>query len=291
MFLLRDGLMTVRVQRRWAATPIITSASQLDDLVFTARNVKYQKNNPLRVCELCAGYSSQGLAMKYLQDKHPDFAFDIVAWSEIEPNAIMAHNLLFPEYAKRNLGDMSKIDWTKAPDFDFLTYSTPCQSVSQAGLRKGITEGSGTRSSLLWWTRNAIIEKRPKYLMMENVKGLLTEKFRPQFFKWLRELESYGYSNFFQVLNSKDYDVPQNRERIFVISVKRTAYYPLDPTYAFPRPRPLTKCVEDVVEDDVDEQFYLSLEQVEKFIRIADMDKLIDEYEAQNKDSATCIAQ
>lgn len=223
--------------------------------------------------------------MKYLQDKHPDFAFDIVAWSEIEPNAIMAHNLLFPEYAERNLGDMSKIDWTQAPDFDFLSYSTPCQSVSQAGLRKGIEEGSGTRSSLLWWTRNAIIEKHPKFLMMENVKGLLTEKFRPQFFKWLRELESYGYSNFFQVLNASDYDVPQNRERVFVISIKRKAYLPLDPTYAFPNPRPLTKCVEDVVEDDVDESYYLSLEQVEKFIRIVNMDKLIDEYEAQSKDS------
>lgn len=122
--------------------------------------IRYTKDNPLRVFTLCSGYDSQCLALKYLKDNHPDFEFDLVGWSEIEPSAIMAHNLLFPEYRDRNYGDMSRIDWTKVPDFDFLTYSTPCQSVSNAGLRKGIAEGSGTRSSLLWFTRNAIIEKK-----------------------------------------------------------------------------------------------------------------------------------
>lgn len=253
--------------------------------------MKYDNNRPLRVCTLCSGYESQGLAMKYLQDKHPDFAFDIVAWAEIDPNAIEAHNLLFPEYADRNLGDMSKIDWSSAPDFDFLSYSTPCTDFSQAGLRKGGEEGSGTRSSLLWFTRYAIIEKKPKYLMMENVKGLLTSKFLPLFHKWLAELESYGYANFFQVLNAKDYGVPQNRERVFVISIRREAGG-LEPTYTFPSPKPLTMCVEDVVEDEADVQFYLNREQVEKFIGLADMGKFVDEYEIQNKkDCETHAAQ
>lgn len=97
----------------------------------------YNKNNPLKVCTLCSGYDSQCLALKYLQENHPDFAFDLVAWSEIEESAIAAHNLLFPEYKERNLGDMSKIDWKTVADFDFLTYSTPCQSVSTSGLRGG----------------------------------------------------------------------------------------------------------------------------------------------------------
>lgn len=85
-------------------------------------------------------------------------------------------------------------------------------------MRKGIEEGSGTKSSLLWYTRNAIIAKKPRYLLMENVKGLVTEKVRPFFFAWLKELESYGYTSYYRVLNAKDYGVPQNRERIFVIT-------------------------------------------------------------------------
>lgn len=152
----------------------------------------YNKNHPLRVCTLCSGYDSQCLALKYLKDKHSEFDFDLVAWSEIDKSAITGHNILFPEYKDRNLGDMSKIMWDGVKDFDMLTYSTPCQSVSTAGMRKGIEEGSGTKSSLLWYTRNAIIAKKPRYLLMENVKGLVTEKFRPFFFAWLKELENYG---------------------------------------------------------------------------------------------------
>ncbi len=97
----------------------------------------YNKEHPLRVCTLCSGNDSQCLALKYLQNEHPDFAFDLIVLSEIEESAITAHDLLFPEYSNRNLGDMSKIDWSNVPDFDFLTYSTPCQSVSTAGLRGG----------------------------------------------------------------------------------------------------------------------------------------------------------
>lgn len=103
--------------------------------------MKYDKQRPLRVVTLCSGYDSQCLALKYLQDIHPEFKFDLVAWSEIEESAIVAHNLLFPEYKERNLGDMSKIDWSKVDDFDFLTYSTPCQSVSTSGLRGGYCGG------------------------------------------------------------------------------------------------------------------------------------------------------
>lgn len=236
--------------------------------------IRYTKDNPLKVFTLCSGYDSQCLALKYLKDNHPDFEFDLVGWSEIEPSAIMAHNLLFPEYRDRNYGDMSRIDWTKVPDFDFLTYSTPCQSVSNAGLRKGIEEGSGTRSSLLWFTRNAIIAKKPRYLMMENVKGLVSEKFRPFFLMWLKELDEYGYNSFYRVLNAKDYGVPQNRERIFVISIKRTDEDP-DPRYNFPSPIPLELCVEDVLEDDVPNQYFLTDKLIGKYIQQKDINESI----------------
>lgn len=241
----------------------------------------YNKERPLRVVTLCSGYDSQCLALKYLKDRHQDFDFDLIGWSEIEPSAIIAHGLLFPEYRNRNLGDMSRIDWGKVPDFDLLTYSTPCQDVSLAGLRRGIKEGSGTRSSLLWYTRNAIIAKKPRFLMMENVKGLISEKTRPAFFAWLRELESYGYSNFYKVLNAKDYGVPQNRERIFVISILRTEDNP-NPVYSFPSSIPLEKTVEDVVEEEVAAKYYISQGMVDKFIKQSDINGYIQQYEADS---------
>lgn len=235
---------------------------------------KYNKEHPLRVVTLCSGYDSQCLAFKYLKEKHPDFDFDLVAWSEIEPSAIVAHNLLFPEYRDRNLGNMMFIDWDNVPDFDFLTYSTPCQSVSMAGLRKGIEEGSGTRSSLLWYTRNAIKSKRPKYLLMENVKGLVTKKFLPFFHLWLKELNSYGYTSFYKVLNAKDYGIPQNRERIFVISILRTEEDPT-PDYHFPSPMKLDTVVEDILEDDVPFEYFLSSNTIEKYLTKTDINESI----------------
>jgi len=234
----------------------------------------YDKNHPLRVCTLCSGYDSQCLALKYLKDKHSEFDFDLVAWSEIEDSAIKAHNLLFPEYDGRNLGDMSKIEWEGVEDFDLLTYSTPCQSVSTAGKRNGIAEGSGTRSSLLWYTRNAIIAKKPKYLLMENVKGLVSEKFRPYFFAWLKELESYGYDNFYKVLNAKDYGIPQNRERIFVISIRRDGEENIH--YHFPKPQKLELKVEDVIQESADEKYYLKSEYIKKFVEQINVDTLIE---------------
>lgn len=140
-----------------------------------------------------------------------------------------------------------------------------CQSISQAGLQRGIEEGSGTRSSILWFTRNAIITKRPKFLLMENVKALVSKKFLPFYNMWRAELESYGYDNYGQVLNASDYNVPQNRERIFLVSIRNDG----EPTsFTFPRKMPLQRHLVDVLEDKVDEKYYLSDEQVSKFEQV-----------------------
>lgn len=240
------------------------------------KNRTFDRTKPLRIVTLCSGYDSQCLALEYLKDRHPEFAYELVGWSEIEPSAIVGHNLLFPQYAERNLGDMTKIDWGNVSDCDLITYSTPCTDFSMSGKRMGGEEGSGTRSSLLWYTRNAILAKRPKYLMMENVKGLLTKTFKPLFDKWLAELESYGYANFAQVLNAKDYGVPQNRERIFVISIRKDNDEP-SPRYVFPAPMPLTVTCEDIVEDNVDDKYYLKGEYVKKYCDITNVDKYIAE--------------
>lgn len=152
---------------------------------------KFTEDNPLRVFTAFSGYDSQCMGLDRI-----GIPYTLVGWSEIDKNAIMAHNAIYPQYADRNYGDISKIDWKQVPDFDLFTFSSPCQDFSSAGLQRGGQEGSGTRSSLLWECRKAIIEKKPKYLLLENVKALVSKKFIGLFNKWLNELEGYGYTNY-----------------------------------------------------------------------------------------------
>lgn len=223
---------------------------------------KYTEDNPLKVVTLCSGYDSQLMAIRNL-----GIPYECVGWSEIDKYAIRAHDAVFPEIADRNLGDMTKIDWEKVEDFDLLFYSTPCTDFSNAGKQAGGEEGSGTRSSILWYTRHAIIEKKPKYLIMENVKALVSGKFITLFRKWLDELTSYGYTNFCQVLNAKDYGIPQNRERIFVVSILGDAWF------SFPQPMELKLRLKDMLEDKVDEKYYLPQDKVNQFIEQLDDEK------------------
>lgn len=220
--------------------------------------IEYTKDNPLRCFFAFEGYNSQGLALNRLKQHYPDFDWVCVGRSEIDKYAIQAADALFPEAKDKNYGDISKIDWNEVPDFDLFTMSSPCQDFSQAGLQKGGAEGSGTRSSLLWECRRAILAKKPKYIVFENVKALVSQKFLPYFIKWQNELASYGYSNFAKVLNASSYGIPQNRERIFMVSILDE-----NASYHFPEPFPLDKRLKDVLEEEVDEKYYLSKKLVD----------------------------
>lgn len=231
--------------------------------------VKYNRDNPLRVFTSFSGYDSQCLALERLKQQFPDFDYELVGWSEVEMNACAAHRALFPQWQGLNYGDISKIDWAEVPDFDLFTMSSPCQDFSAAGLMRGGQEGSGTRSSLLWECRKAIVAKKPKYILFENVKNLLSKKFKPYFLKWLSELESYGYTNFYQIMNAADYGVPQHRERVFCISILNDGS---GQTFQFPKPFPLEYNIGDVLEQDVDDKYYLSDKVLQYFKRV-DEDK------------------
>lgn len=210
----------------------------------------------IRVFEAFAGYGSQSLALERLKRHFPEFDYKVVGISEIDKYAVTAYNALHGDVP--NYGDISMIDWNEVPDFDLFTYSFPCTNLSNAGKQEGCEEGSGTASSLLWECRKAIAAKRPRYLLMENVKALVSLKFLPYLLKWQSELVSYGYSNFARVLNSKCYGIPQNRERVFMVSIlDRQA------TYHFPEPFPLDRRIKDILEEDVDERYFLS----EKFTK------------------------
>ena len=216
----------------------------------------------IRVFTAFSGYDSQCLSLDRLKKKYPEFDYELVGWSEIDKYAIQAHNAIYPQWADRNYGDISKINWDEVPDFDLFTYSSPCQDFSNAGLQRGGEEGSGTRSSLLWECRRAIVAKKPKFLLMENVAALVSQKFIKTFNKWQEELARYGYTNFAQVLNAKDYGIPQNRERIFLVSVLGEAWY------NFPQPFKLEKRLKDVLEPVVDEKYYLSEKMLDYFGRV-----------------------
>lgn len=156
-------------------------------------------------------------------------------------------------------GDISKINPSGLPDFDFMTYSFPCTDISVAGRKDGVIKGQ-TRSGLLYECEKVIECKRPKYLLLENVKNLVGKQFKPQFDEWLEYLETLGYTNYWKVLNSKSFGVPQNRERVFVLSILGE-HNP----YEFHNGFELNIRLKDVLESNVDEKYYLSKEVQDRF--------------------------
>lgn len=226
----------------------------------------------LRVFTSFSGYDSQLMALRDIGAN-----YECVGWSEIDRWAIKAHNAVFPELADRNYGDITKIDWNAVPDFDLFTYSFPCTDISSAGEQKGFEEDSGTRSSLLWECRRPIATKRPKFLLMENVKALVSEKYRPLFLKWESWLRSLGYVNYTEILNAKDYGVPQNRERVFMLSILNGCWY------EFPHPVRLEKRLKDVLELEVDEKYFLN-ECGINYVK-----KKLGKYTAINGEVAMCL--
>ena len=216
----------------------------------------------LRVFEAFSGYGSQSLALERLGIEH-----EVVAISEIDKYALQAYYALHSKDIP-NLGDISKLDVNDIPEHDLFTYSFPCQDISVAGKTKGIVKGE-TRSGLLYECERIIEAKRPKYLLLENVKNLVGKKFKTQFEEWLAYLESLGYTNYWKVLNAKDYGVPQNRERVFVVSILGE-----HKLYNFADKIPLDKCIADILEDEVDEKYYLS-DEIQKRFKVTNQNKNI----------------
>ena len=145
-------------------------------------------------------------------------------------------------------------------DHSFTVFNTivhNCQDISVAGKEKGFEKGSGTRSGLLWECERVIKHVKPKYLLMENVKNLVGKKFKPGFEEWLQALEDIGYTNYWSILNAKDYGIPQNRERVFCVSILGE-----HEPYEFPKPVELELRLKDMLEDEVDDKFYLGKERI-----------------------------
>ena len=165
----------------------------------------------LKVISLFSGYGTQELALKYCGVNHRTVAHcDILTPANIAFESLHSTEL-------GNLGDISKIDEKSFPACDLLTYSFPCQDISISGIQRGIKKG--TRSGLLLEVERIVEHNKPKYLLMENVKNLVSKNHMPAFSEYIKKLESLGYGNAWMVLNGADYGCAQNRERVFMFSV------------------------------------------------------------------------
>ena len=205
----------------------------------------------IKVIELFAGVGSQAMALRNI-----GIDYEVIGISEIDKFAFKSYEAIHGKTC--NFGDITKI--SELPYCDLLTYSFPCQDLSVAGKQKGIDKG--TRSGLLLEVKRLLLKSEengtlPKYLLMENVKNLVGKKFIGDFEKWLSFLNSLGYYSNWEVLNAKDYGIPQNRERIFVVSSLENMHY------KFPKPVELKPKMKDLLEEKVDDKYYLS----EKYLK------------------------
>jgi DNA (cytosine-5)-methyltransferase 1 len=201
----------------------------------------------LRVFETFTGYGGASWALR-----KAGVEFEVVGYSEIDKYAIKNFELNFPECVGKNFGDITKIDASLLPDFDFMCGGPPCQAFSVAGQRKGFDDVRGT----LWFDFFRIAkEKKPKYMLIENVRGLDNHDNGKTLKVLLHCLSDLGYGVCYKNLNSKDFNTPQNRDRVwFVCKLGGWDFG----EYRFPEKEKRTRCLKDVLEPVVDSKYFLS---------------------------------
>lgn len=209
---------------------------------------------PLRVLELFGGIGACTQALK-----RAEIPFEVVDYVEIDKYACKSYNAI----NGTNYEPQDICEWDKDIKADFIMHGSPCQDFSVAGQGAGGDEGSGTRSSLMWETVRIVAKINPKYVVWENVKNVTGKKNIHNFEKYLDALKELGYNNYWKVLNAKDYGVAQNRERVFVISIRND----IDSgKFDFPKPFALEYVIENYLDDVVDEKYYINTEKAQQLI-------------------------
>lgn len=194
-------------------------------------------------------------------------SYELVGFSEIDKYATKSYCAVHSVDESMNLGDITKIDESTVPnDIDLITYGFPCQDISLGGKQKGLynEDGTQTRSGLFFEALRIIEETQPRIAIAENVKNLTSKRHKKQFEIVLNSLENAGYNNYWKVLSSKDYGIPQKRERVFIVSIRKDVD---DGKFTFPEPLPLELRLKDILEDEVAASHYLGekgLKLVEK---------------------------
>lgn len=208
----------------------------------------------MRVLSLFSGIGAFEMALRNI-----GVEYELVGFSEIDTNAIKSYCAIHGVDESKLLGDVSKIDANKLPDdIDLLTHGSPCQTFSVEGKKLGGNEGSGTSSSLMWETVRIIRDTLPKVVVWENVKNVLSKEHKHNFDKYIETLNDLGYKSHYRIINSMDFGLPQNRERVFCISVLDSAI-----DFEFPQKRGLNIQVKDLLEEKVDDKYYLKSDALE----------------------------
>lgn len=206
----------------------------------------------IKILELFGGIGAIRKAFERLNIPHK-----VVDYVEIDKYAVKSYNAMFNE----NFECQDITNWDKDIDIDFIMHGSPCQDFSVAGKQAGGDLGSGTRSSLMYETIRIVGKIRPKYVLWENVKNLLSKKHKHNFDAYIETMNALGYNSYYQVLNAKDYGIPQNRERVYTISIRKD----IDKgNFKFPEKEELKLRLKDLLEDEVDEKYYLDDAKIEK---------------------------
>ena len=194
------------------------------------------------------------------------YDFRVINYCEIDPYAAKAYSQIHGISEDYNLHDVRQVNTLLMDNVNLMTWGWPCQDISCAGKQRGFkdTDGNLTRSGLFFQGLRILTELQPEYAIAENVKALTGKKFTAEFETVLTSLDKAGYNNYWKVLNAKDYGVPQNRERVFIVSIRKD----IDKgTFTFPEKQPLTLRVKDLLEPVVDEKYYLKSQRADDLIR------------------------
>lgn len=206
----------------------------------------------LRVLELFGGIGACTQALKRL-----GIDIEVVDYVEIDKYAVASYNAI----NGTNFEPQDICEWDKKLETDLIMHGSPCQDFSVAGKGAGGDLGSGTRSSLMYETIRIVGKTRPKHVIWENVKNLLSKKHKHNFDAYIETMNVLGYNSYYQVLDAKDYGIPQHRERVYTISIRKD----IDKgNFKFPEKEELKLRLKDLLEDKVDEKYYLSDEQVKR---------------------------
>lgn len=204
----------------------------------------------MKVLELFGGIGACTTALKRMK-----IDVEVVDYVEIDKYAVASYNAI----NGTNFITQDICNWDKDIKVDLIMHGSPCQDFSIAGKQAGGNEGSGTRSSLMFETLRIVEKLKPKYVIWENVKNLLSGKHRHNFDSYIETMSKFGYVSHFQVLNAKDYGIPQNRERVFTISILGGG------NFEFPEKQELKLKLKDCLEDEVEEKYYLKDEFIKSY--------------------------
>lgn len=208
----------------------------------------------IKLLELFGGIGACTKAIERLGIK-----YQVVDYVENDKYAVNSYNAIH----NTNFKPQDIRDWDKAVDIDLIMHGSPCQDFSLAGKQKGGDKGSGTRSSLMYETLRIVEKLKPKYVIWENVKNIISKRHIHNFNAYVEEMKNYGYKSFYKVMNASDYGIPQHRERVITISIRDD----IENSFEFPKAIELKKPLKEFLEKNVDESYYLSPERIKKITK------------------------